>query len=1238
MEKVFGAASEPSTDLELLTAHERLVDKNTPQNSTSQTKKSDEETSAKLTNSEFPPENASLTSDLRPGNSMQPVMDIFLSRLEDRMIRMPSLEPAPYMTADLAKEEHALFDVYNYAARHGYMPNISFTSQPSGFIKVDLELPEHGIAITEVRRNSRQAEMFACIRFKEAAERYQAAEGTGILSVKDMKILNTDNAEDFVNFYRHNHRTKQISININCYPNYWEAQGERNSVPIGPKVQRYSKTGLEDLVYLTMALSLAKETPKLLPNFLAQLDSRGRWIKTPGPVKLELTHDSISLMKETLDNARKAGLVDVGDEVEAEDEAQEVRRIWRKRQLTTLEEKRRSYQLQQMLQRYNENHRLADLRAGRAGLPMSQRAAEVLNIVENNPVSIIIGETGSGKTTQVPQIILDHATESQVGASCNIICTQPRRMSATSVAQRVSQERAQDLQDQVGYHIRFDAKLPRPGGSITFCTNGILLRQLQHNPDVIMDTVSHLLIDEVHVRELNSDFLLIILKKTLARRIQAGKRIPKIVFMSATIDSELFSNYFENMTADGVPRKCPTLFVPGRSFPVKEIYLDDILESLYKENKYELKFMSNDRDTVKFLRSEQEFEKLNCRTAIDIDVQDGEEEKIIDWSSAPLSRNEVSQQEKEAALLPNALVVATIAHLSRTTENGAILVFLPGLDTMLRVQKMLQNDSILGVNFNDDSKYKLYMLHSAIPDEQKEVFQPVSTQRRKIILATNIAESSITIPEVAYVVDLGKVKEARYDQFRRISVLESSWISKANLKQRAGRAGRVQNGHYYALFSKARRDSLRATGAAELCRSDLLGTCLSIKAHGFNESVGEFLADALEPPPPKAVSAALNDLIELDAFTDNEVMTPLGRLLSSLPIHPGLGKMIILAIIFRCLDPVIIIAAALEEPDIIASPLGSRRQAEARRVEFANQTNSDHIAVLNAFCDLRDILSTEGETPMLNFARENFLRVQGFRNISRTAKAILEIFTEVGLIPKDAGFRGHRGHRARYGNDLLNENSDQVELVKAILVSGLSSNIAKRAYGKTYRTSVEPATKIHPASVNSIEPAMKFRPEEEAAARRPSLIAYSSLRRSADGNHFLNSTTEITALMATLFGGPVKLSGLNQNNLIMDWLPFNVIKDRESPSESAATIVLKFRQALERMKTQAFNALTKREYLAENEVGDIFSKALVKLLNQQMDFERFTERTDAQLLGGLLKEFFKPTKKLALNDKYRRKS
>ncbi|KAL8784875.1 MAG: hypothetical protein Q9213_003688 [Squamulea squamosa] len=1141
----------------------------------------------------------------------------------------------------LKDEKDAKIDMYNYAARFHTTPEITVKHSarskrargPKRVCEVTIRVPEQNIEVTGRSTEERLAELAAVLRFKEAAEKYQAEHGDQSLVIRDPTALTTDNSSKFFDYYKIVHpgatiqlvepqvegKSKQSLVSRGIH----QTQVSLNEKLIGHPVVTTTKKKAESLAYLTAALEIRKQEPELLPGFFRALATgSGEILRPVNPVSMNVDEDCQLVMRETLLSARKAGLPDQVQDVSTDEGEAAVKTRSFRRRLSPEQLAERTQQLESALSVYLMDPKYDELRKKKDELPMNQYRAQVLDLVSNNTYSIIVGATGSGKTTQVPQIFLEEAITAGSGAVCNIICTQPRRIAATSVARRVAEERAQQLQDSVGYQVRFDARLPVHGGSITYCTTGILLQQLQHQPDEVLDNVSHLVIDEVHERDILIDFLMIILKRAMSERIAVGKPAPKVVLMSATMDTELFSSYFQTKVRGQGIVACPSLSVPGRTFPVKEKHLEEITNEMQKAHgNTASSLLQNDPATKDFFRVEKDYRKQNPMVEKDFSTNATQpDDFVIDWKSERKLNSDgeaTVSTDKDDAIIPFSLVAGTIAHISKTTKEGAILVFLPGIEEMVKVQDLLTKRP-LGLDFSDASSYKVHLLHSSLLAAQTEVFHEVPRGCRKIILSTNIAETSITIPDVQYVVDTGKLREKQYDQIRRITQLKCTWISKSNSKQRAGRAGRVQNGNYYALFSAERYNKLRAVGLPEMLRSDLQEICLDIKAQSFNYPIRQFLAEALEPPSPKNVDASIMNLQALGALTDEEQITPLGRLLASLPVHPSLGKMIILGIIFRCLDPMLILGAAAAERNIFLNPLEARRAAYDAKTSFVQGSGSDHIALLNAVRELRQIRDSKGEYAMKNFAFQNFVHVNAFKTIASTVKQIEEILVEAALIPYTPE---HMRHRSEFGDPSLNENSSKFPLVKALAIAGLHPNLAISTGGITHRTPGEANTLLHPSSVNYWAPKKKASATESAEGRGPArpgtLYAYSTMAKSNDGNTiYLRDTTECTPLMAALFGG--RLARRENNILEMDdWLPFYVTtNDKNINYAKTAKTVLELRKALERLLSVAFMDLkdsrermreargkpggSRGAFLADEKVRALFAEGLVEILDRDV--------------------------------------
>ena len=1124
------------------------------------------------------------------------------------------------------EEKDAIVDIFNYAARFNCIPHIEAKSISRGkrarkSMGLVVDLPEQAIHVEGYGFDLQAAETDAGTKFKRAAEEYHAKQGNESLVIKDSTALTTDNADQFVQFLKI--IRPGIRFEVACEQVHAEVGRQRpfrvnikvNDEPMVESVEMMSKKKAEATAWLITCVAFTKQDPELWPRYLRALElGNGQILRPVAPLDMIVDEDCSLVMRETLLGARKAGLPDEVEDTVPISDILQARRNTDRQVLFPDQIKLRSTLLSRKLDAYKRSPQHAEARRKKDELPMNQYRAKVLDLINNNVYSIIVGATGSGKTTQVPQILLEDAISKGVGGTCNIICTQPRRIAATSVARRVAAERAERLQESVGYHVRFDAKLSQSGGSINYCTTGILLQQLQHTPNDILDNTSYLVIDEVHERDVLIDFLLILLKKSMLKRRALGKHTPQVVLMSATMDTDLFASYFKSDVPGKGVVDCPSLSVPGRTFPVRERYIDEILQDMV-EMKTPLSVLNSDPKTGDFLEAEQAFQRDNRSDIIQSGTQEPKgltlDRAVIDWRRERKVTSDgelVVLNEKENALVPFGLVAATVAHIAKTTREGAILVFLPGLEEIVQVENELKR-SDLGVNLMDTSRYQIYMLHSSIAASQQTVFDKVPEGCRKIILSTNIAETSVTIPDVQHVVDTGKLREKQYDQIRRITMLLCTWISKSNSKQRAGRAGRVQDGNYYALFSKERYDSFRAIGLPELLRTDLQETCLDIKAQAFDTPVREFLADAIEPPRPKSVDASVVNLQALDALTDDERITPLGRLLAALPVHPTLGKMIVLGIIFRCLDPMLILGAASAERSLFLNPPEARAQANASKLSFVEGSGSDHIALLNAVRELRHLRDTHGEGVMRDFAIRNFLHQNAFRTIDSTAKQIEEILVQAGLIPFTPP---HSRRNSQFGDPSLNENSHKVPLIKALNLAGLHPNLAVTlSGGRLFRTPGEINTMVHPSSTNAPKDNAKGVSKDRAqrvGAPAGTLYTYSSLAKSNDGNSlFLRDTTESTPLQAALFGGKLQRNSERGNIIeIDDWLPFYV----SSPDRRTAKTIIEFRKALERLLAIAFNDLGKTAerrrtgeqvtYLADEKVREGFASGLVEVLDRDI--------------------------------------
>lgn len=452
----------------------------------------------------------------------------------------------------------------------------------------------------------------------------------------------------------------------------------------------------------------------------------------------------------------------------------------------------------------------------RSKLPVFSRKNEIMAAINDNPIIIIRGNTGCGKTTQVCQFILDDYIQSGQGAYCSIAVTQPRRISAVSVADRVASERHETLGQSIGYSVRFESCLPRPYASVMFCTVGVLLRKLEGG----LRGVSHVIVDEIHERDVNSDFIMVVLRDMIHRYPDL-----RIILMSATIDTTLFSQYFNN---------CPVIEIPGRSYPVEEYFLEDCIEmTQFVPTEGSKKRKNRDRDEESSADGEPE-ENYN---------------KMIGPGYSPSTRNAMAQlPEKEISF---ELIERLLHYIKEKNVDGAVLIFLPGWNLIFAMMKHLQQHPVYG-----SSQYCIIPLHSQLPrEDQRKVFDPVPPNVTKIILSTNIAETSVTINDVVYVIDSCKAKMKLFTSHNNMTNYATVWASRTNLEQRKGRAGRVRPGFCFHLCSRARFEKLDEHMTPEMFRTPLHELSLSIKLLRLG-SIGQFLSKAIEPPPIDAVIEA----------------------------------------------------------------------------------------------------------------------------------------------------------------------------------------------------------------------------------------------------------------------------------------------------------------------------------------------------------------------------------------------
>ena len=693
----------------------------------------------------------------------------------------------------------------------------------------------------------------------------------------------------------------------------------------------------------------------------------------------------------------------------------------------------RSAALDQTRQAYLRDPSTQKIRTLRAALPIYTRSQDLLSHISNNDVTICMAATGSGKTTQVPQLILDDYIDRGQGAHCNIVCTQPRRLAALSVADRVAKERGEVVgSGSVGYSVRFDSKPPEEHGSITFCTIGVLLRRLQSAMSeggivaAKLDQVSHILVDEVHERDVDTDLLLVALKRIMEDR--KTRNLPlKVVLMSATIDPRLFQEYFP----DAAGNKAMVIQVPGRTFPVARFFLEDFLGNMRAQS--QLDWVFTDESVSRYLAREEAYVQ---RDHTDVSTSS-------------------SHQPDDELELPAPLVAATISHVLQQSDSGHALVFLPGWEEISSVQRSLLSGR-LPLDFSDQKKYSIHVLHSTIPlAEQQVIFDPPPKGVRRVILATNIAETSVTIPDVVYVIDTAKIKQLRFDPDRHISSLVSAWVGSSNLNQRVGRAGRHRAGEYFGLLSKTRAANLCPHQTVEMKRVDLSNVVMHVKALSFpGMEVEEVLAETIEPPAPDRVAAAMTALQMVGALDNQKNLTSLGRVLLQLPVDVQMGRLVLYGVFFRCLDKALTLAAILTNRDPFLSPIHLKAEAAAVKATWSpREFRSDALTILNAYDAWHEMYRNGEHARASRFCTDNFLSKSTLVLITKVRGHLLQSLYQAGVIDAAEGsVYGRARDREWMVPPALNANAHSHPLLAALVAVATQPKFAVRTGEMTLRT------------------------------------------------------------------------------------------------------------------------------------------------------------------------------------------
>lgn len=756
----------------------------------------------------------------------------------------------------------------------------------------------------------------------------------------------------------------------------------------------------------------------------------------------------------------------------------------------------------------------------RSKLPAWKIQDKIVKMIMSNDVVLITGETGSGKSTQVVQFVLDHLIAVQKDfAQTKIICTQPRRISAIGLAERVSDERCVECGDEVGYVIRGVNKTSA-FTRIKFMTTGVLVRILQTAKDFLQNTI--VFIDEVHERSVDTDLIVILLKNLMGR-------IPglKIVLMSATVNVDVFKKFFGHLE---------TCHIEGRTFPIKDYFLEEVLEIL-------------------------DFKIKRKKISYDDDVEED-----------PYLKPSADSKFFRSGQLDYDLITGLVNHVHQRLlhegNDGSILIFLPGVGEISSCCK----------NLAKMDEFTVLPLHSALtPEDQKKVFRKYS--KRKIVVSTNIAETSITIDDCVATIDSGRVKNVFYNPTDNVTKLQETFVSRAEAQQRRGRAGRVRAGYSFKLFSKSLYNEMQPLPTPEIKRVALESLYLSVKAMGI-KNVIDFLGTGLDPPPLKFLQKSQQLLTAAGLLAEfNNSLTELGRFISLMPVMDYKhGKLLIYSIIFGCTDLGVLIVSILGaggSPFIITND----NRDSVKKICSSYGAGGDLLAMthlIRAYFNIRDNGAKRA------FVRDHHLSFNKLRDIASSKSQLYSMLKDVGFLP------------IKYtpGGTYLNRNAENWEIVQAILTGAFYPQVARvqqpdPKYVHTSSGSVEreaeakltklwlrneeyidrvndmhpdsrvtnselPATRafLHPSSIffdtsrDEALPVSEMTPDSKRTTKRTAqlrapFVVYNSSH--ATTKLYLRDITPTSTLALLLFGGPIKYdlnAARHSPGIIVDnWLP-----------------------------------------------------------------------------------------------------
>ncbi|SPJ34593.1 ATP-dependent RNA helicase HrpA [Kushneria phyllosphaerae] len=750
-------------------------------------------------------------------------------------------------------------------------------------------------------------------------------------------------------------------------------------------------------------------------------------------------------------------------------------------------------------------------------LPVAERRDDILEAIRDHQVVVVAGETGSGKTTQLPKMCL----ELGLGVRGLIGHTQPRRLAARSVAQRLAQETSSALGSAIGYQVRFTDQTD-PTTRVKLMTDGILLAETQHDPQLLR--YDAIIIDEAHERSLNIDFLMGYLKRLLVERPDL-----KVIITSATIDVDRFSRHFGRQHDDGTTTPAPVIEVSGRTYPVETHYRP-------------------------LVRDEREEEDQTLQEGIVTAVEEiGRIEREKRWYTGPRD----------------------------------ILIFLPGEREIRETA-----DTLRRLELRDTEVLPLYARLSN--SEQNRVFAPHTG--RRIVLSTNVAETSLTVPGIRYVIDPGLVRISRYSYRAKVQRLPIEPISQASADQRRGRCGRIAEGVCIRLYSEEDYLSRSAYTEPEIQRTNLASVILSMLSLGLGD-IGQF--PFVDIPDSRFIKDGFRLLFELGAVDERQLLTKTGRQVARLPIDPRLARMVLASSEFGSLRETLIVVSALSIQDPRERPADKREAADQKHRQWQDK-DSDFTAWINLWQGFEASRAELSANQLRRWCRDNYLSYLRLREWHDTYRQLKQLTRELALVE--------------------NEGEPDIARLHQALLTGLLSNLGLHAGSdkepREYLGARNRKFMIHPGSGlakrtpkwimagEMVETTRLF--ARQVAAIRPEWIeplAVHLTKRSFSEPHWEMKRAQVVAYeQVTLFGLPVVARRKVHYGPI-------------APEESRELFI---RHALVEGQFQTKGAFFEHNRALIEEVEDLEDRARRRdiLVDEQTLFEFYDARLPADIYNG----------------------